>query len=109
MHSQLMQEHREPQWRDNHIGRETESNIQARREKSQGLQSWTKEPKKEERAGLGGMFNLTDVILTHRETNLLNLGLKCGLKRPINTFYVFYRCTQVHEKGKYEEKFSASH
>lgn len=44
---------------------------------------------KKERAGLGGIFNLTDITLTHKETNILNLGLKCGLKRPINKFDVF--------------------
>lgn len=44
---------------------------------------------KKERASLGEIFNLTDVTLTHKETSILNLGLKCGLKRPINKFNVF--------------------
>lgn len=46
------------------------------------MQGWTQGPKKE-----GG--RLSNVALTHKETNILHLGLKCGLKRPISKFDVF--------------------
>lgn len=44
-------------------------------------------------SGLGGIYNLSDVIMTHKEMNILNLGLKSGLKRPISKFDICIGCT----------------
>lgn len=38
---------------------------------------------------LGGIYNLSNVTLTHKETNILHLGLKCGFKKPISKFNVY--------------------
>ena len=54
-----------------------------------GRRTKEQQKKKSKRLRLGGIFNLTDTILTNKETNILNLGLKCGLNRPINKFNVF--------------------
>lgn len=48
-----------------------------------------KGPKKKEGSGLGGIYNLSVVTLTRKETNILNLGPKCGMKKPINKFGVY--------------------
>lgn len=36
-----------------------------------------------------GIYNLSSTELTHKELNILNLGLKCAPKKSLNKFNVY--------------------
>lgn len=57
--------------------------------RSWGCRTGSRTQKKKKRTGLGSIINLSQTVLTHKETNILNQGLKCGMKRPLNRFDVF--------------------
>lgn len=44
--------------------------------------------------------------MTHKETNILQLGLKCGLKRPINKFDVYVDVHRYMRKKYFLNKTS---
>lgn len=87
--SQQGQYFQESQWREQPQWERDYSQYPGQRREEQGDVGPGEGSKKKERAGLGGIFNLSNAILSRKETNILHLGLKCGLKRPINKFDVF--------------------
>lgn len=81
---------REPQWRDQpYWERDNVQELDPRREKVGAVEQDGGSKKKEEGDRLSGIYNLSSIELTHKETNILHLGQKCGLKRPISKFDVY--------------------
>lgn len=62
---------------------------QPKERRLRGCRAGRKVQEKKDGIKTGGIFNLSDTVLSYKETNILHLGLKCGLKRPINKFDVF--------------------
>lgn len=69
-------------------GRIQSSQIDEDKSRRGSRAGWRVQQKKAKRTGLSGIYNLSKVTLTQKETNILNAGLKCTTK-PMNKFNIY--------------------